>query len=69
MTAQIAKSQKSNVVNYSPMTSEIEQLITWAKTACEEERARVGFDPDEDTLVPSWLPELEAAVEAVEMSQ
>jgi len=51
------------------MTPEIEQLITWAKTACEEERARVGFDPDEDTLVPSWLPELEAAVEAVEMAQ
>jgi hypothetical protein len=51
------------------MTPEIEQLITWAKTACEEERARVGFDPDEDTLVPSWLTELEAAVEAVEMAQ
>jgi hypothetical protein len=51
------------------MTPELEQLVTWAKTACEEERARVGFDPDDDTFVPSWLPELEAAILAVEDQQ
>lgn len=47
----------------------IENLLTWAKFCVEEERARVGFDPDEDTLVPSWLPELEAAIEAYEAAQ
>lgn len=51
------------------MTPELENLITWAETACEDERARVGFDPDEDTFVPSWLPELEAALLAVEDSR
>jgi hypothetical protein len=41
---------------------ELDNVIEWAKTACEQERARVGWEPDEDTLVPSWLPELEAAI-------
>jgi len=51
------------------MTPELEQLMTWAKTACEETRAKVGWDDDADTIVPSWLPELEAAIEAVEVQQ
>ncbi len=54
-------------------TPEIEKLIEWAKFAVEEERARVGFpdesDPEEYSRVPSWLPELEAAIENVEASQ
>jgi hypothetical protein len=48
------------------MTPELENVIQWAKTACETERARVGYEPDEDTLVPSWLPELESAIDDYE---
>jgi hypothetical protein len=51
------------------MNPELENLITWAKTACEEERARVGYDIDDDRFVPSWLPELEAAIVEFENAQ
>ena len=45
----------------------IEKLLEWARFAAEETRARVGHkDDDPETLTPSWLPELEAAIETVE---
>lgn len=57
-------------MNYNP---EIQKLIEWAKFTVEETRAQVGFpdgsDPEEYSRVPSWLPELEAAIETVEASQ
>lgn len=49
------------------ITQETEKLLTWSKTACEETRAVIGWD--EDALVPSWLPELEGAIEEVEAQQ
>lgn len=52
------------------MNPELENLLTWAKTACEETRASVGYnDDDPEKLTPSWLPELEAAINAVEIAQ
>jgi hypothetical protein len=51
------------------MTSEIEELITAAKTACEEMRAEIGYGGADDapgSIEPSWLTELERAVEASE---
>lgn len=41
------------------------RVIQWASEAVESERARVGANPEADTLVPSWLPELEAAIAEV----
>lgn len=44
-------------------------LLTWAKTCVEETRAQVGWpEPGEDVIVPSWLPELEAAIESYEVN-
>ena len=40
------------------------QLLTWAKEACETERALYENGDDRDP--PSWLAELEAAVHAAE---
>ena len=36
-------------------------LLKWAREAAESERARVDR-LDDESLVPSWLPELEAAI-------
>jgi|GEM_PF-4675915 len=53
------------------MTPEITKLFEEAKFAIEEMRAQYGFgteDPN-DIQPPTWLSELEAAVEAVENAQ
>ena len=51
------------------MNPELEELITWAKTACEETRAAVGHGADEQDFIPSWLPELENAIIGLELAQ
>lgn len=40
----------------------LSEIAKWASEAAESERARVGANPDADAFVPSWLPELEAAL-------
>ena len=47
------------------------KLLEEAKFAIEETRAQYGFGSDDpnDIQPPSWLAELEAAVEAVENAQ
>ena len=47
----------------------VEKVIEWARMACEETRAKVGFhDPeDEYKFIPSWLPELETALESPDL--
>lgn len=53
------------------MTPEMTKLLEEAKFAIEETRAQYGFGSDDpnDIQPPSWLAELEAAVEAVENAQ
>lgn len=53
------------------MNTELEKLLEWAKTACEETRAVVGWheSSEDEKLVPSWLPELEAAIIDMEQAQ
>lgn len=51
------------------VSAELENLITWAKTACEEMRAQVGWPDDPEEFIPSWLPELENAVNELEQAQ
>jgi len=51
------------------MTQEIENLIMWAKMTCQETRAKIGYGCEDEDLVPSWLPELENAIDDVEMAQ
>lgn len=43
-------------------------LLDWAKHACEETRAFYGHD-DGDFPPPSWLAELEDAVQRIEHHQ
>ena len=57
--------------NAATMTPEITKLLEEAKFAVEESRAQYGYgsdDPD-DVQPPTWLAELEAAIEAVEQAQ
>lgn len=53
------------------MTQEMEKLLEWAKFAVEEERARFGYGSDDpnDIQPPTWLAELEIAINEVEMAQ
>jgi hypothetical protein len=53
------------------MTQEMTRLLEEAKMAVEESRAVYGYGTDDpnDIQPPSWLAELEAAVEAVENAQ
>ena len=44
----------------------LSHVLYWAKTACADQRAQLGVDDDDDEFIPSWLPELEGAIEEAE---
>lgn len=53
-----------------PKDQAIENLLIWARTACEEVRAKIGYDDDNpDKMTPSWLPELENAITELENAE
>lgn len=56
-------------ITFKHMTQEVENLIKWAKTACEEERSRIGFDNGRDDFGETWVFNLEIAIDDVEMAQ
>lgn len=45
------------------MKQEIKNIIEWATMACEETRAIYDKSDDPYEQPPSWVPELEAALE------
>lgn len=47
------------------LEEKIEDVLKWAREAAENERGRCDAHGD-DALVPSWLPELEDALKAVD---
>ena len=47
------------------LTDKIAAALKWAKEAAEAERARVDA-AGEDAVIPSWLPELESALQQVD---
>lgn len=51
-------------VKRATMNPKMAAVINWAREACKTERARLDAY-DADLLVPSWLPELEAAIKEV----
>lgn len=50
---------------------ELLHVLYWAKTVCENTRAEIGYNDEEmqadpSMTFPSWLPELEDAIERAE---
>lgn len=56
-------------ITFKHMTQEVGNLLTWAKTACAEERSRIGFVDEYEDFEKSWVFNLEIAIDDVEMAQ